>query len=308
MMENIETLPQKVVDRKTAILKSRLDSNKARLIGEDQKNNLFQKFGFLKPRSDDISLVGFTKYYEPFIIIGGKYSVDYCKKHVFDIKTDDQMQNVFLGGQEFKFESLSAKKSSKVLRLVGEEHSHYENETYFILDRLMREAKPEKVPLAPFENEMENLDNFDIDFRKARISLEEEINFLRSKIVKRPSDADAIIKEIFEITERLTIYNPIYELSFQNVKNAKEVTVLIDGITGKLTIAKFTKVPEKVEPTEKVKPKNFLNIKTRLLHENPEKEPLINLSIPNEHLNNPNQNKTLEKEITAAPISEAESK
>ena len=307
-MENIETLPQKVVERKTVILKSRLDPEKARLIGEDQKTNLFLKFGFLKPRSDDISLVGFTKYYEPFIVIGGKYLIDYCKKHVFEIKVDNQTQNVFLGGEEFKFEPLSAGKPSRVLRLVGEEHSHYENETYFILDRLMREAKPEKVPLAPFENEMENLDNFDIDFRKVRISLEEEINFLRSKIVKRPSDAEAIIKEIFEITERLTIYNPIYELSFQNVKNAKEVTVLIDGITGKLTIAKFTKVPEKVEPTEKVAPKNFLNIKTRFFRENPEKETLIGSSISNEHLNNSSQNRTLEKEISATPISETEPK
>ncbi len=307
-MENIETLPQKVVERKTAVLKSRLDPDKARLIGEDQKTNLFLKFGFLKPRSDDISLIGFTKYYEPFIVIGGKYSIDYCTKHVFEIKADNQTQNVFLGGEEFKFEPLSAGNPSRVLRLVGEEHSHYENKTYFILDRQMREAKPEKVPLAPFENEMENLDNFDIDFRKARISLEEEINFLRSKIVKRPSDADAIIKEIFEITERLTIYNPIYELSFQNVKNAKEVTVLIDGITGKLTIAKFTKVPEKVDPTEKVDPKNFLNIKTQFFRENPEKETLIDSSISNEHLNNSSQNRTLEKEINATPISEAESK
>jgi hypothetical protein len=307
-MENIETLPQKVVDRKTVILKSRLDPGKARLIGEDQKTNLFLKFGFLKPRSDDISLVGFTKYYEPFIVIGGKYSIDYCKKHVFEVKADNQMQNVFLGGEEFKLEPLSAGKPSRVLRLVGEEHSHYENETYFILDRLMREAKPEKVPLAPFENEMENLDNFDADFRKVRISLEEEINFLRSKIVKRPSDADAIIREIFEITERLTIYNPIYELSFQNVKNAKEVTVLIDGITGKLTIAKFTKVSEKVEPPEKVDQKNFSNVKTQFFQEDPKKETLIDPSISNENLNNSSQNRTLEKEISATPIFEAESK
>ena len=111
-MENIETLPQKVVDRRTAILKSRLDPNTARLIGEDQKTNLFQKFGFLKPRSDDISLVGFTKYYEPFIVIGGKYSVDYCKKHVFEIKADNQMQNIFLGGARVQIRTL---KPGKVL-------------------------------------------------------------------------------------------------------------------------------------------------------------------------------------------------
>ena len=307
-MENMETLPQKVVDRKTAILKSRLNPEKARLIGEDQKTNLFVKFGFLKPRSDDSSLVGLSKYYEPFIIIGGKYSIDYCKKHMFEIKADNQVQNVFFGGAEFKFEPLNAGNASKVLRLVGEEHSHYENETYFILDRLMREVKPENVPLAPFEDEMENPDNFDADFRKPQISLEEEIDFLRSKIVKRPSDADTIIKENFEITDRVIIYNPIYELSFQNVKNAKEVTVLIDGITGKLTIAKFTKLKEKAEPPEKVEPKNFSNIDTQVFQENPKKETPIDPSILNEQLNVSGQNRTLEKEITATPVSEAGSK
>ena len=270
-MENIETLPQKVVDRKTAILKSRLDPDKARLIGEDQKTSLFHKFGFRKPQSEDISLVGFNRYYESFIVIGGKYSIDYCKKHVFEIKGDDQMQKVFFGGQEFKFEPLSAGKPSKVLRLVGEEHSHYENETYFILDRLGRETKPEKIPLAPFENEMENIDNFDKDFRKTQISLDEEIDFLRSKIVKRPSDADAIIKEIFEVTERLTIYNPIYELSFKNIKNAKEVTVLIDGITGKLTIARLTEIPEKVEPIENSEQKIFIENKPAIFSGKSEK-------------------------------------
>jgi uncharacterized protein YqgV (UPF0045/DUF77 family) len=307
-MENTETLPQKVVDRKTAILKSRLNPDKARLIGEEQKTNLFVKFGFLRPRSNDISLVGFTKYYEPFIVIGGRYSIDYCKKHVFEIKADNQMQNVFLGGAEFKFEPSIAGKS-KVLRLVGEEHSHYENETYFILDRLMRETKPEKVPLAPFENEMENPDTFDADFRKPQISLEEEINFLRSKIVKRPSDADTIIKEIFEITERLTIYNPVYEFSFRNVKNTNEVTVLIDGITGQLTIAKFTKVPEKVEPTEKVGSENFsLNNETQFFQKNSKKETLLDPSVSNEPSNDSSQNETLEKESSVTPVPEAESK
>jgi hypothetical protein len=330
VMENMEILPQKVVDRKTVILKSRLDFDKARLIGENKKTNLFPKFGFLKPRSDDISLVGLTKYYEPFIVIGGKYSVDYCKKHTFEIEADKHMQKVFLCGEEFQLEPLSAGKPSRVLRLVGEEHSHYESETYFVLDRLMREAQPETVALAPFGNEMENLDNSDIDLRKAQISLEEEINFLRSKIVKRPSDAEAIIKEVFEITERLTIYNPIYELSFQNVKDAKEVTVLIDGITGKLTIAKFTKVVEKVEQNEKIDTKNFMNIKTKFFEEKPKKEAFIgtsisngpsenssqdkplDASISNQPSDNSSQDKTLEKEISPPPIaslvSEAESK
>jgi len=306
-MENIETLPQNVVDRKTAILKSRLDSVRARLICEDQKTNLF-KSGFQNPRPEDVSLVGFTKHYEPFILIGGKYSIDYCKKHVFEIKADNQMKNVFIGGEEFKFEPLSPENPSRMLRLEGEEHSHYENATYFILDRLMREVNPEEVPLAPFENETDNLDNLDADFRKARISFEEEIAFLRSKIVKRPPDAYMVIKQLFEITDRLTVYYPIYEFSFQYAKNGKVATVLIDGITGKLNAANFTKVTEKVESTEKIEKKHFSSIKNQFFRENTKKEKLIDSIISKENIDNSSQNKPLEKEMTPTPILKTESK
>ena len=47
------------------------------------------------------------------------------------------------------------------------------------------------------------------------------------------------------------------------LRTQKKLQFYIDGITGKLTIAKFTKVSEKVEPTENADPKNFSNINTR---------------------------------------------
>ena len=308
-MENSETLPQKVVDRKTAILKSRLDPNRARQVGENQKTSFFANHGFLKPRPEDISLVGFSKYYEPFIIIGGKYAVDYCKKHVFELKADNQVEKVFVGGAAFKFEPSNDGTCSKVLRLIGEEHSHYENETYFIMDRLLREASPEKTPMGPFEDETENPENFDPDFRNPRLSLDEEIDFIRSKIVKRPSDADVIVKEIFEITDRLTVYSPIYELSFKNVKDSKMVTALVDGITGKITIANFTEVSEKDVKTKKEDKKNLFNLKTKFFPENPKKETSINdLFNVEEPVNDLSQNTNLEKEINPPPNPEAESR
>lgn len=70
--------------------------------------------------------------------------------------------------------------------------------------------------------------------REVKISSEQEIEFLRSRIVNRPSDVDEVTREWFEVNERTIIYIPMYELRFQNVKTGKEAIVEIDGITGKI--------------------------------------------------------------------------
>jgi len=167
------------------------------------------------------------------------YSIDYCKRYDYAIKVEDKTQEIFIYGKKLKPEPLAPGKIAKVIRLVGEEHSHYEDETYLILDRMMREVSPENLLFAPFECELENQPEVDFDLRKTNISLEEEIAFLRSRIAKRPSDVAEIIREIFEINERMIIYSPIYELTYKNIKNGKHVTALINGITGELILRKF---------------------------------------------------------------------
>ena len=252
-MENTEVLPQKIVDRKIVILKPRLGKANARLLAENNKNNFFTKSKFLKHQSSDISIVGFSKYFEPLIIIGGKYSINYCKKQELKIECGNQAQKIFVGGEEFKLEPSDPGSPSRIIAFPAEEHYQYTEETYFVLDRFMREITPEKIHMAPFECEHENDKNLDIDSRKVTVSLEEEIAFLRQKIVRRPSDADVIIKEVFEINERMIIYNPIYELVLQSVKTAKTIIILIDAITGNIidpkidiTIPKNPPTPEKI--------------------------------------------------------------
>ena len=88
MAEN-EVLPQKIVDTRTIILKAKLSPNMVKLQGEKLKTSFFVRFGFLKPRPKEISLVAFSKYYEPYIVIGGKYSIDYCKRHNYTLKVED---------------------------------------------------------------------------------------------------------------------------------------------------------------------------------------------------------------------------
>ena len=239
----IETaaLPQKIVDTKNIVLKSRLDSNMVRLLGEKLKRRFFVRLGFLKPRSQDIRMIYLDKYYEPYIVIGGKYVLDYCKRHVYTVKVEDDTQEIFFKGEKFESEPLNSETSSKVIKLEGEEHSHYEVETYFIFDRLGREVVLENFPFAPSEERLEISDEVGVKFRELKISLEKQIEFLRSRIAVRPPDVAEVIREIFDINERTVIYSPMYQLTFQNIKTGKETIALINGITGEVIFGKFNK-------------------------------------------------------------------
>ena len=233
-LTEITALPQKIVNRKIIVLKSRLDPAMARLLGEKVKIKFFVRLGFLKPKPEEIQLIAVDKYYEPYIVAGGKYAIDYCKRRVYVIKADEEMQEIVIAGKKFKPEPLSPEKPFKVIKLEGEGHFHYEDEAYFILDRMGREVVPEQLSFAPSEERLEDLKELDVKLREVKISSEQEIEFLRSRIVNRPSDVDEVTREWFEVNERTIICIPTYELRFQNVKTGKEAIVEIDGITGKI--------------------------------------------------------------------------
>jgi hypothetical protein len=237
ILEYVETVPQKVVDQKTIILKARLSPDRAKSLGEEKKKDFFRKSRFFwkKPEAE-VPLVGFSKYYEPFVVVGGKYSVDYCKRHFFEVKTDRYEDRIFIGGEEKRPEPFDPSRPNKMFKLIGEGRCHYENETFIILDRLKREVPNDRIVMAPFNEE--NQDIGASDFKKIDISVEEEIDLLKSKIVRRPINSDFIIKEKFEINDRMLIYVPTYELTYQNLRTFDEIIMSVDGVAGKFSISK----------------------------------------------------------------------
>ena len=258
-MAEIEILPQKIVDTRIVILKSKFDSSRVKVQGEKLKTSFFSRFGFLKPRPRDVLLIGFSKYYEPYIVIGGKYSIDYCKRHGYALKVEDRTQALFIDGKKLKPEPFPGREGTKVIKLVGEEHAHYENETYVVLDRMLQEVSAENLFLVPSESSLENQQSGSLELRKPQISLDEEIEIIRSRIAKRPKDVAEIIRENFEINERTTIYSPVYELTYKNLTNGKKVTAIINGVTGSVLVGKFEKAsvklnleaaPESISPTQ----------------------------------------------------------
>ncbi|MEM2998988.1 MAG: hypothetical protein QXX34_00480 [Candidatus Bathyarchaeia archaeon] len=269
-MAEPEVLPQKIAETKEVILKPRLDPNRVRLQAEKIKTSFFDNHRFSKPKPEDIHLVAFSRYYEPYIVTSSKYSVDYCKKHNFALKVEEQIQEIFIDGKKLIPEHLAP--GTSVIKLAGEEHAHYENETYLVLDRTLREVPPEKLVFAPFENPEDDQLKVDYDLRKPKFSIEEEIALLRSRVTKRPSNAVEIIRENFEITDRMIVYYPIYELTFQNVKNGQTVTALINGVSGEALLGKFE---QKVF-------KNLNNEETEISPEKSKKQANITMEVAHE--------------------------
>jgi acetyltransferase-like isoleucine patch superfamily enzyme len=236
----MEILPQKVVDPRIVVLKTRLDSNKIRLQVEESKQNFFRKYGFLKPKTEKIKLINYEKYYEPYIVIGGRYSLDYCRKHDFNVEVKKHIRKIFIAGQKFEVLSSGSENHPKqVIKIVGEDYAQYKTESFFVLDRMRREISPNCFSFAPYDIELEGANEFDLNFRKVRISIDEIIDLVRLRIAKRPADFAEIIKEIFEITENSIVYRPFFEFTFHHIKAKKFVTVRIDGISGEQVIYKL---------------------------------------------------------------------
>lgn len=56
---------ENIVARKTIVNKTLVDPTVIRVEGEKTKNHLFTRFGFLKPKSEEVQFVSMDKYYEP---------------------------------------------------------------------------------------------------------------------------------------------------------------------------------------------------------------------------------------------------
>jgi hypothetical protein len=229
------TVPEKIVERKIIVYKSRFDLNAIRLTAEKMKTELFTKFMFLKPKPKGVRIVSLDKYYEPYVVVDGKYTIDYSKKCVHTIEVDETMQEITFFGKKFRPEPLKNHPEihCKVIKLTGEGRFRYANKIHIIFDRWWREVGIEQLPYVPFEEQPEKiLKKLDKKFGNVEIPAEKEIEIVRSRIAQRPSDIAHVHKELFMVSERAVIYKPMYKLTFQNVKTGEEATVIVDAVTG----------------------------------------------------------------------------
>jgi len=230
-------VPEKIVKRKIIVYKSRVDPTIVKLTAEKMKNKLFIKFGFSKPRPEEIRVVSVDKYYEPYVLIDGKYSVDYYKKRVYTLDVDRRTEKVKILDQTFTPESLVSptEEPRKVIRLEAEESLSHEDKAYVILDKSGREIPPDQVPSAPSEDYPQKiLKEFGKKSGRVKISPQKAVEIVKSRIAKKPLDADRVENELFQISEHAVIYSPVYEITFRNLRTGEEKVIKIDGVTAKI--------------------------------------------------------------------------
>ena len=228
-----ESIPEKVADRKIIVYKTLIDPTVIKLATEKVKDRLFVKFGFLKPNPDQIQQVSFEKDYEAFVIVDGRYNIDYYRRRIYTLRVDDKAQEVIMFNQTFKPE-VNMESAGKVVRIEGEERLIHEAKAYIVLSADGREVSPKRIPSAPSEEHSKKLAAEIEATKKPQILPNEEISITRSKIVRRPLEIKRVVKELFEVTDRAVIYAPIYRIKFQNVKTGETKTVKFDGVTARL--------------------------------------------------------------------------
>jgi len=200
------------------------------------KTELFTKFMFLKRKSKEIRIVSIDKYYEPYIVVDGEYTIDYSKMCVYPIEVDETMQEITFFGKKLRPEPLKNHPEipCKAIKLTGEGRFRYENKAHIIFDSWWREVGLEQLPYVPFEEQPEKiLKKVGKKFENVEIPAEKEIEILKSRIVQRPPDIAQVHKELFVVSERAVIYKPMYKITFQNIKTGEEATIIIDAVTGR---------------------------------------------------------------------------
>ena len=76
MLSKNVTVPEKVVERKIIVYKPRIDIKAVRATAEKMKTQLFRKLVFMKPKPEEVQLVSINRYFEPYVVVDGEYSIE----------------------------------------------------------------------------------------------------------------------------------------------------------------------------------------------------------------------------------------
>jgi hypothetical protein len=225
-----ETSPTKenIAERKTIVYEGRIDPTVMRVTGEKLKKQLFSKFAFywFQPKSEDIELVSLEKHYEPYIVISGKYFIDYFRKCTYIFNVDKEVKEVvLLRTNKFVPET---SKSNKTITLHGEERRINQAKAFLILDKNGQDSDAGNMPSGPSEQKPEKAIK---EYGIKELPENADVNFIKERIAKRPKDISRTVEESFEVTERTVIYCPRYKLLFRWAKTGEEKILVLDAVT-----------------------------------------------------------------------------
>ncbi|MCW4031409.1 MAG: hypothetical protein NWE80_03495 [Candidatus Bathyarchaeota archaeon] len=221
-------IEEKIAKRKTIVYQASIDPTVIRVSGEKLKKQLFTKFGLFKPKSEEIQFVSLEKYYEPYIVISGRYFLDYYRKRTYVFKVDKGVKEVVLFKKIFVPSTSVSSRNTKIIKLHGEERLTQEENAFLILDKNGHDSDAANLQSAPSENNPEKVIQ---KLKIEKLAENADVNFVKERIIKRPKELCRVIEEIFEISDRSVIYTPRFKLLFKNVRTGEEKVLVLDGVT-----------------------------------------------------------------------------
>jgi hypothetical protein len=218
---------ENIVERKNIVYETHMDPTVIRVAGEKLKKQLFTRYGLFKPRSEEIQFVSLGKYYEPYIVISGRYFIDYFRNRAYVFEVDEAVKEVVLLNNKFLPE---ADRNARVIKLLGEERLVHETKSFLVMDKNGRDAQLDNFSSAPSEQKPEKAIQ---EYSIQELPENTDVDFVRARIARRPEDMSRIVEEIFEVTERTVIYAPRFRVAYKNTRTGEEKALVIDGVSSK---------------------------------------------------------------------------
>lgn len=216
-----------------------------RNIASKAKDQIFTRYLLIKSKPEETKIDTIERYFEKYVVIDGKYSIEYSKKWSHSVNVDEAMKKLKIGNKNFepKASENTLEIPCNTLILKGTGHFYKESRLRMIFDDEWNEVGIEKLPYLSFEEDpQEILDHSDAQLTKKDLTDCKEVEILRSKIFKRPTDVLKIFNESFKVTERAIIFKPMYKVCVNHIKTKKKLTFLIDGSNGKIKLNQIRKL------------------------------------------------------------------
>jgi hypothetical protein len=217
-----------VASRKAIVYKTPIDPAVIRVEGEKNKHKLFKRYLLKLENPAEIEYVSTKKYYEPFLTVSGKYSIDYYRTCAYRVAVDKDVTEVVLFNNTFLPKQL---RNESHIKLEGEERLYKINHAFLFLNKNGQELRLSEFPPAASEENPEDLIK---SLGMPELPEEMDLEAISKRIKLRPFDVKRIVSEQFEIDERSVIYRPIYRVTYKCSKLGKEATLEFDGITAKI--------------------------------------------------------------------------
>ena len=228
-------------DKKTIVLRKKIDETKVLEILEDKKTALFKSL-FSRPKKSDIHIHSVKLYYECILLVSGKYMANYFRKATHSISVPSNVSEVVLGADVFPVRTKSnfkkaivGKRGKNKVDLKLEEHVFVENEDELTFDHHGREVKfPFKLNSKTTENYPNRLlEKNSSNVKNCELTHDDAIKKLQTFLKKPLDDEVRKIEEEFVLREINKVYVPIYEARLIGPK--KKVSIIrIDAVRNKI--------------------------------------------------------------------------